>query len=318
MQKMTHRLTEDLRRISNENHGECTNCDYRFVKGDTCHLGYDKTEKPKYVCDSCSSVLEETAERRNFTPRPYETPKNNSCLWRYMDFTKYVSLLSTSSLYFSRADTFDDPFEGAKGIISNKAKWDEHFLGAFKSILKSPPGCVEWDQSEEHVNKEAHRLLKELEESGQADRENAYISCWHENEHESEAMWRLYSNFIDNAVAIRSTYSSLYNALGRNPSISIGRVRYLDYDKHYANPGDSFWRKRKSFEHEREVRAIVHDFNTEDFGIPMECDLDVLIEDVVVSPTAPSWFVNVLNDINRKYEINIKVRQSNLNAVPFF
>ena len=30
-----------------------------------------------------------------------------------MDFTKYVSLLSTSSLFFVRADQFEDKFEGA-------------------------------------------------------------------------------------------------------------------------------------------------------------------------------------------------------------
>ena len=33
-----------------------------------------------------------------------------------MDFAKYVSLLSTSALYFARADTFNDTFEGAKGL----------------------------------------------------------------------------------------------------------------------------------------------------------------------------------------------------------
>ena len=33
-------------------------------------------------------------------------------IWRYMDFTKFVSLLETRSLFFVRADSFTDPFEG--------------------------------------------------------------------------------------------------------------------------------------------------------------------------------------------------------------
>ncbi|MGG0236594.1 hypothetical protein [Bacillus tropicus] len=33
-------------------------------------------------------------------------------LWRYMDFTKLVSLLSTSTLYFPSSDQFKDVYEG--------------------------------------------------------------------------------------------------------------------------------------------------------------------------------------------------------------
>ncbi len=37
----------------------------------------------------------------------------NIKVWRYLDFTKYVSLLETRSLYFSRSDRLGDPFEGS-------------------------------------------------------------------------------------------------------------------------------------------------------------------------------------------------------------
>lgn len=318
MQEMTHRLTENLRRLAYENHDKCTACGYEFKEGDTSHLGYDDNDEPRYLCDTCSPVLKETAIRHYFSPHPYEIPNSESSLWRYMDFTKYVSMLSTSTLYFARADTFEDPFEGAKGVIGNKEKWDVHYLSFFKQAMKNPPEGVEWDHSEEYIEKEAQRLLKEMETGGKAHRERVYINCWHENEHESEAMWRLYSSYLGNAIAIRATYSSLYNALGRNPSISIGRVKYIDFNKSYAGPNDSFWRKRKSFEHEREVRAIVHDFKSEAMGRTMNCDLKVLIKEIIVSPTAPAWFVNVLNDVNEKFGIEITVNQSNLNEVPFF
>jgi hypothetical protein len=318
MQKMSHRLTEELKRLAHENHDNCVSCGYEFVDGDTSHSGYDENDEPLYVCDSCSSTLKETAVRHHFSHRPYEIPHSDSYLWRYMDFTKYVSLLSTSGLYFARADTFEDPFEGAKGIIENKEKWDEHYLDFFRRMMRNPPEGTERDQSEEHVEKEAQRLLKDMEAGGHSHRERVYISCWHENEYESEAMWRLYSSFLDNAIAIRTTYSSLYKALEKNPSISIGKVKYIDFSKSYAGPNDSFWRKRKSFEHEREVRAIVHDHKSAESGKLMNCDLNTLIEEIIVSPTAPPWFVSVLNDVNNKFGLNVTVSQSKLNEVPFF
>jgi hypothetical protein len=48
----------------------------------------------------------------------------NAKLWRYMDFTKFVSMLESSSLYFARGDQFDDQYEGM-AAKQNLAAWDE-------------------------------------------------------------------------------------------------------------------------------------------------------------------------------------------------
>jgi hypothetical protein len=40
-------------------------------------------------------------------------PPDDAVLWRYMDFTKFVSLLETSALFFCRPDQLGDPFEGS-------------------------------------------------------------------------------------------------------------------------------------------------------------------------------------------------------------
>ena len=34
-------------------------------------------------------------------------------IWRYMNFTKFVSMLEHQALWFSRADKLGDPFEGS-------------------------------------------------------------------------------------------------------------------------------------------------------------------------------------------------------------
>ncbi len=42
----------------------------------------------------------------------FKAPENEEIkVWRYMDFTKLISLIDTSSLFFTRADQFNDPFE---------------------------------------------------------------------------------------------------------------------------------------------------------------------------------------------------------------
>lgn len=318
MQEMTYRLTVDLRRLSFENHDRCVSCGQVFQEGDTSHLGYGQNDDPLYVCDRCSGSLKETAVRHYFSPRPYEVPDQGKKLWRYMDFTKYVSLLSSKAIYFTRADCFEDFFEGAKGIKKNKGRWDSYYLEFFKRAIMNPPEGYVCELSEEVIEKNAQRLLKEMEMGGEANKKITFINCWHESEQESEAMWRLYSSFLPNAVAIRTSYKRLYESLGRDPSINIGRVKYVDLNKNYAGPNDAFWRKRKSFEHEREVRALLTDMKCEREGKLIPCDLDLLIEDVFVSPQAPEWFIHLVNDINEKFSIKMKVRKSELIEEPFF
>ena len=38
---------------------------------------------------------------------------NDVTIWRYLDFSKYVDVISTSKLFFCRSDHLGDPFEGS-------------------------------------------------------------------------------------------------------------------------------------------------------------------------------------------------------------
>lgn len=251
-------------------------------------------------------------------PRPYEVPPSEAQLWRYMDFTKYVSLLSSQALYFSRADQFEDAYEGAKGLRRRKEGWDEHYLRFFRHAIRNPPEGYEFDKTDDEVEAEAQRLLRDLESGGESSRSRTFISCWHESSHESAAMWRLYSSFLPNAVAIKTTFDALYKSLGRNPEIRIGRVRYIDLGSQFAGINDAYWRKRKSFEHEREVRAVLMAHLGGDTGKLVPCDTDVLIKGVYVSPEAPDWFASLVKDVNRKFNVGVDVSDSEFNEEPFF
>ncbi|HEY0913347.1 MAG TPA: hypothetical protein VGE22_00630, partial [Solimonas sp.] len=305
-------------RLAHEHHDACVSCRRSFREGDTTHWGYLGNGTPSYVCDDCAGTLAETASRIYFMPHPYSVPDPAAKLWRYMDFTKYVSLLSSRSLYFARADSFDDTFEGAKGLRKNKKRWDDHYSDFFRKAIRNPPEGYKFEMAEEEVEAQASRLLRDMETGGEYFRKRNYINCWHENDHESEAMWRLYSSFLPNAVVVRSTYGALYRSLGRNPDIKIGRVQYIDLKTSYAGVNDAFWRKRKSFEHEREVRALTLDFRSAEPGKLMPCDLSVLIEQVYVSPRSPGWFVALVNDVNEKYGLPLKVSTSELIEEAFF
>jgi hypothetical protein len=317
-QEMSCRITEDLKRLSFENHDYCVKCGCSFENGDTTHLGYNVADEPLYVCDDCASQLKETAIRYSFSRRPFDIPSSETRLWRYMDFAKYVNLLASQGLYFSRADMFDDICEGAKGVKRNKKKWDEYFLNYFRSALGSLPEGYVNRLSDQDMDLKTNKLLKQLENGGLRNKRCTFINCWHENELESEAMWRLYSSHLENAIVIKTSFKKLYLSMGRNPDINIGRVKYINLQKEYAGVNDSFWRKRKSFEHEKEVSAIFIDHMNLNPGKIVPCDLSVLIEEVFVSPKSPSWFVDTVNDINEKYGIGIKVSPSQLNEEPFF
>ncbi len=66
-------------------------------------------------------------------------------------------------------------------------------------------------------------------------------------------------------------------------------VRYLDYDSDFVLPAtalDHLTCKRKSFEHERELRAVVLSIEPVGGGQNISCDVGTLRESLYVSPTA--------------------------------
>jgi len=117
------------------------------------------------------------------------------------------------------------------------------------------------------------------------------ISCWHQNEHESEAMWKLYSA-SGQGIAIESTDVKLKKAITDTKGLIIDKVRYMDFDNDPIEKGHRHYRlflKRKSFDHERELRATVL-LPEVGKGVYVPCDLDILISSIHLSPFVPEYF----------------------------
>ena len=235
----------------------------------------------------------------------FEPPEDDAVLWRYMDFTKFVSLLETQSLFFASADKLGDPFEGAYSKV-NVALRPMLYEG------KIPESALRlWAA----FAKETRRFTK--------------ISCWHEADHESAAMWRLYSREHD-GIAIKTDFKSLNQSFTCSDSIFIGKVKYVDYDRTFIPEGSTFFpylHKRQSFEHEREVRAITQNLPVRDGKIDLSQEVSVigayytvnislLIKEVIVAPYADDWFVKLVQLVAARYDLRANVNRSGLAELP--
>ena len=158
-------------------------------------------------------------------------------------------------------------------------------------------------------------------------RQIACANCWYLSEHESAAMWDIYSK--ENGVAICSSISSIERAI---PSaFDLGSwglygnaVRYEDLESYRPSTGvqtglpilraADLHLKRKSFEHEREYRltSTLERKDDEVFGKYVPLSLEKLIEKVHVSPTAPDWIVHVVQNDASKYGLGVEVVKSDL------
>ena len=206
-------------------------------------------------------------------------------VWRYMDLPRLISLLSRHELILPRVDLMVDPFEGS-----------------------IPPNLLKHADSGADADGPIARLRAHL-------RRGVYISSWHENRRESEAMWRLYCGSAE-GVALSTTYAKLCAALETHPNTVIGRVTYIDYDSDsarcpnmqhsLAHPLAPFMTKRASFEHEREIR-VLH-WQALDGGVSSHAsepppavglawNIADAVEQVWVSPYAPRWYFDVVKEV---------------------
>ncbi|PIQ21065.1 MAG: hypothetical protein COW65_11240 [Cytophagales bacterium CG18_big_fil_WC_8_21_14_2_50_42_9] len=231
-----------------------------------------------------------------------------------MDFTKFISLIDSRTLYFTRADKFEDPFEGSLPKINITSR---------KFVPLSVPEV-------DHENYLA--AVHALGLIGHNWRRFTAINCWHENEHESAAMWKLYLK-SDEGIAIQSTYKLLKESIIDEENVYIGKVNYIDYEKGYIdarNILNAFFHKRKSFEHEREIRALIMklplrgtgNMNSEKDtiinGLKIKVDVEKLIQNVYIAPNSPQWFSDLVDAVVKKYSYNFRINHSHLNNSPLY
>ena len=221
-------------------------------------------------------------------------PPDGAVLWRYMDFTKFVSLLETSALFFCRPDQLGDPFEG--------------------SISPATPPILAGEPQVGSPIKQGNLDLRQIVSL-------VRVNCWHMGEFESEAMWRLYTRERD-GVAIKTVFARVKEALVGEESVHVSRVSYQDYRTESIPFGNALLplvHKRISFQHEQEVRALYVEIPAEDAaGGYCEVDLLGLVEEIVVAPFAEDWFVDLVRSLAERHGIGDRVEPSTLSDAPTF
>lgn len=244
----------------------------------------------------------------------FQAPANPQVkIWRYLDFTKFVSMLENKGLFFSRADQLGDPFEGSrpKMNVANAKAQHEASYAKFEELTgkKIDFGGKTPFEMDVEFNRNLAKVMD--------------ISCWHMNADESAGMWKYYTQ-TNESIAICSTYQKLKDCL--DDRCFIGVVTYIDYASASIPAGNLFWQflhKRKSFAHENELRAIDGDFMLSQLeerksgGTWKYLDLNALIDEIRVAPTSPPWFKELVEQVAKRFGLAKPLKQSSLDDAPF-
>lgn len=212
-----------------------------------------------------------------------------------MDFAKYVSLLHMRCLYFCRADQ-----------LREVDKW-EGSLYFSKLLREAKPDVAEQFASQMHFFDYT-----------------MFVNCWHRNQNESYAMWRLYAS-RQYGIAVCSTFGRLKKSLENYPNdVHIAKVIYRNVEKEdFDNIGifEQWITKRKEFKYENELRAMIWDPEAKiprdsNGGIFVSINLHKLIKLVYISPASNMWFKKLVETVTRKYGLEFEVKKSPLLKSP--
>ena len=237
-------------------------------------------------------------------------------IWRFMNLRKFKDLLSTSDLFFNRADRF--PQDEQEGIPP-----EEYII----RVCGLNPLDV----------KDKLELNNNLATLAQF-REAMYVNCWYLFDEEKAYTWETYGN---DGVAVVSTYSRLraaLNALPAEDDAHLGLVRYGTQHLSRYNTMMFITTKREEFARDREVRAMLwirddyaginrhHDINNAPHPRPLtspnpervkdyhrrRVDISTLVTEVVVNPKASSLLIAEVSELVKDAGLAIPVRESAL------
>ncbi|MBS6081810.1 MAG: DUF2971 domain-containing protein [Pseudomonas fluorescens] len=259
----------------------------------------------------------------------------NKKIWRYMTLDKFIHLLDSETLYFSSLASFmkSDPFEGMPPIdIIKKIRK----LVPISKELQAALDNIEIKAKSIKVSSEITALFDSLLEPVKSEHEEFrklvvglfkghVVNCWHANEQESEAMWKLYGD-SHRGIAVQTTVGKLQSALQTEETIKIAEVIYSNYEqpskealRHLVKTGLGPVMKRQSYSHEAEVRAY---FLPSSHKVGLEAaeaksqsvklDSMEFIESVVISPFAGEPYTSAVKAVSDKYNLSCAVKTSDL------
>jgi hypothetical protein len=242
----------------------------------------------------------------------HPSPTPDARLWRHLDLARFVSLLQTGCLFLPRCDRVGDELED---LVTDAEL--TRLRAEAQQQRESYPSMFE-----DHL-----QYIEVL-------REHMYVSSWSLSETPSAALWGLYAP-PRGGIAIQSTFDRLRTCFDGDPrpaaedgdpdgeAFVATRVDYVDFARHDPETQSTFvpfLRKRLRYEFEHELRLLVfrtpcsrdaagtlvpdyHHAHAGPDGVVVPIDLARLIEGVLVSPAAPTWFADLVRGLLERFDL---------------
>jgi len=254
---------------------------------------------------------------------PQSAISEETVIWRYMDLQRFVVLMVSGAVRFTKAAAFhDDPWEGFCRVSVPSTLIPE--ADANGTIQ------LDWDQFSKSLADHSSKYLENA-------REHLYVTSWSLHI-DSMALWKIYGA-NGRGLVIQSSVGRCKEALQfdiRPDQYTFGCVEYTDdigsspkvqadFTSQVPLPGPEVWKhvtskgflKRSCYEFEKEWRgALYQDYQPSDTGVDIRCQLDTLIDAVIVGPTADAFMPGVVEDLMSKFGIRKTVSRSNLLVPP--
>ncbi len=183
-----------------------------------------------------------------YTPHEQLEPASQGTLWKFMTFEFFSKLVDSETLHFHQIGDFEDVFEGTYPIANKKLRPQIYTGGVI-------PKQTDYDLIERMV------------------RSNSYACCFHRRKFETAFMWKQYGN---DGVVIKTTVPRLKKCFHvANEKVYISPVFYIDYENKFLPEGNMYYlafHKRRSFESEKELRALVW---SEEPGVGLQIKVDL-------------------------------------------
>ena len=191
-------------------------------------------------------------------------------VWRYMDFVKFISLLSRNALYCSNLEVLaaTDPHEG----LLSHANYRHREWNTIADLTPDEYKAIIFDEARFNSDESKRVQFESTRNSREYwcrrrlyDRRTLFVSCWHLNGDESAAMWMQYATG-GQGIAITSSYKDIIEALAdAKERLVAGCVKYLDWSSEPVDNTMLFpFSKRRSFDYERELRIVYWDLTIQE------------------------------------------------------
>jgi hypothetical protein len=237
----------------------------------------------------------------------YELPED-CILVKYIDLSKFLSLLQRSQFFFCRADKFEDKLEG----YSSRANKQYRFEWEKRTYpIKSP--------------EEIEKSISMYENFEEKLRKITCINCWNMYTSESSALWKIYAN-NGCGIMIITTKKKLISAFSKSEeNILLSKVNYVNKISDISPDGNTiypFINKHLSYIYEDEVRLIYEldcnnweynwDNSEDENGKYIDVSIKDLLQEVIVGPETPKYIYNSIEQLLREYKINDRLKWSEM------